>query len=251
MAHAMSEKPILREVRAAVFAAVCVVVAIIGHDAFSPGGIPLWLLAASAGILFVAVRPLTSRERGLPSILGAMATVQLGLHQAFATVQQHSATAATASATAGVTPATHKLPALGLWWCGPNAPAGIAKILTGYSPSALHAAGIATTGMSMPSAHRLPMAPMPMTPGMLTAHIVAALIAVWWLRHGEASAWSLARALATRVVHPMNQLAAAHVPWTPPKAARAAFSIPDRVGPGALIRFIVDRRGPPAFAAAL
>ena len=69
MADAMSEKPILREARAAVFAAVCVLVAVVGHDAFSPGGIPLWLPALSAGLLFGGVRPLTSRERDVLALM--------------------------------------------------------------------------------------------------------------------------------------------------------------------------------------
>jgi hypothetical protein len=259
MAHAMSEKPILREARAAVFAAVCVLVAVVGHDAFSPGGVPPWLLVLSAGLLFVAVRPLTSRERGLPSILGAMAGVQLALHQVFSLAQQHAATAGAMAmpGMSGSAPATsaggsHVLPALGTWWCGPKPPAGIENLLTAYSPTALHAAGIPVVHVSNLAVSSAGAAAHRMTPGMLAAHIVAALVAAWWLRHGEAAAWSLARALATRVTLPLgwlNRLATPTVPWTPPSSARAVFDVPDRPGPGVLLRFIVARRGPPAAAA--
>jgi hypothetical protein len=234
MASAMSEKPILREVRAAVFAAVCVLVGVVGHDAFSPGGIPVWLLAACAGFLFLFARPLTTRERGLPSIVAAMAVVQLGLHEVFAVAQHHSATTLAA-------PMRH-VPAVGTWWCGPKAPSGLGRILlSSYSASTLHSAGVSTDmGPSMSGSS--------MSSGMLAAHVVAALLAAWWLRRGEAAAWALTRTLAIRIVLPLRLLlvAAAAWAWTPPKAVRPEFLAPDRPGPGLLIRFTVARRGPPS-----
>ena len=263
MAHAMSEKPILREARAAVFATVCVLVGVVGHDALSlgtatsPGAVPVPILALCVGGLFLPVRFLTGRERGLPGILAALAVIQIGLHQVFAAAQQH---AAIASASASGMPG-RALPAIGSWWCGPQAPRGLNAMLVGYG---YPASGMRLTELtgdmismpSMPSMTSMPSMPsMPsmthsMGAGMLAAHIAAALVAAWWLRRGEAAAWTLARAITACLVVPLSRLAAAVVPWTPPKPVPAAFAAVDRPGPGLLIRFAVARRGPPRGSAA-
>lgn len=241
--HAMPQSPMnpmLREARAAVFAAVCVLVGAVGHDALSPGGIPAWALAASTVVLYLAVRPLTKRERGLPSIVGAMGVVQLALHAAFTSAQQHGASAMPDMQTAAAARA-HGLPPVGAWWCGPKAPAGMADMVM------YHAAG-------MPSA-----AAHSMTIGMFGWHVAAALAASWWLRRGEAAAWDLARALVVSVAEPLRLLGAALVAlatlatlaaWTPPHSAGPrALDTTDRLGPGRSIRFSLARRGPPVAVA--
>jgi hypothetical protein len=222
-----AESPILREARAAVFAALCVLVGAVGHDAFSPTDVPVWALAASAAVLFVAIRPLTKRERGLPSILAAMAVVQLGLHQAFSSAQHHGG-----SMQMQMTAMAHAdgLPPIGTWWCGPKAPAGMADMVM------YHAAG-----MQPPAVHS-------MTFGMLASHVAASLVASWWLRRGEAAVWALARSLSLLLTVPLRLLVTALVPWTPAKRVRTDFDTADRLGPGRLIRFAVARRGPPAGA---
>jgi hypothetical protein len=88
---------------------------------------------------------------------------------------------------------------------------------------------------------------------MWAAHIVAALVAAWWLRRGEAAVWSLAGTLGLALITPLVLLVAALVPWTPPgadAAGSAAATAAARIGPGRLLRFDLARRGPPAGVAA-
>lgn len=228
----MSENPILREGRAAVFAAVCVLVAAFGHSAFSPTDIPVWALVSCMAALYVAIRPLTKRERGLPAIVGAMAVVQVALHTAFDSAQRSASSMSDMQAASYVTRTRH-LPAAGAWWCGPHAPHGLGQAL-------YHAAGM--SGMNGPAAHS-------MTAGMWSAHIAAASVASWWLWRGESAAWELGRALVILLAVPLRLLTAVLLAWTPPKAAPAVVATAGRVGPGRLLGFSVGRRGPPAVAA--
>ena len=214
---AVAEMPTLRAGRAMVFAALCVLVGAVGHDAFSVGGIPVWALAAGGGATFLVVRPFTQRERGLPLILALMAAVQVGLHELFARAQRGSG-------------GTMRMatPPRGAWWCGHSEPPGVTQVMHNVAGAA-------------PSQHS-------MTTGMWAAHVVAALVAAWWLRRGEAAVWSLAGTLGLAIVAPLVQL----VPWTPPRHAATApvTAAPTRLGPGRLLRFELARRGPPMTAAA-
>ena len=221
MNAAETDQPTLREARAAVFAAVCVLVGAVGHDAFSASGIPAWALGCGAALAFLTARPLTRRERGLPTILAAMAVVQIALHELFASAQHHAASSMTMPTA---------LPPRGAWWCGHDEPSGLTQAM-------LHA-----TGMP-PSQHS-------MTAGMWAAHVASALIASWWLRRGEAAVWSLARALTLALIAPLVLLVASLIPWTPPRRVRAAFALDDRVRLGRVHISGVTRRGPPAMAAA-
>jgi hypothetical protein len=85
-----------------------------------------------------------------------------------------------------------------------------------------------------------------MTPHAVAAHVVAALVAAWWLRRGEAALWSLLR------------WAVAFVPglaaWWRDAPAPQTFRIARRPGRAAadaaplrqlLLRHAVSRRGPP------
>ncbi|MBW8803726.1 MAG: hypothetical protein JF587_07675 [Catenulisporales bacterium] len=219
--------PTLREARAAVFAAVCVLVGAVGHDAFSASAIPLWALFVGGMSTFLIVQPLTQRERGLPTILVLMGVVQIGLHYLFELAQQLSADA---------TPMHMAMapPPRGAWWCGHDEPSGVTQAM-------LHAAG-------MPPTHHT------MTAGMAISHIAAALVASWWLRRGEAAVWSLGRALALALITPLVLLVVTLVAgrWTPPRWAAAVTvgDTPHGIGPGRLLRFDLARRGPPMTAAA-
>lgn len=224
VADRTAEPPTLREARAAVFAAVCVLVGAVGHDAFSPSSIPLWALVLGGLVVFLTAQFFTQRERGLPTILVLMGTMQFGLHHLFVFAQKLASDAAPMPMAAGAP--------RGAWWCGHDEPSGVTQAM-------LHAAGMPPTQHTM-------------TAGMYLAHAAAALTAAWWLRRGEAAVWSLGRALALALVAPLVLLAAlvAGV-WTPPRrAAVVTFGAPDRLGPGRLLRFALARRGPPAAVAA-
>ena len=86
----------VRVLRAAVFAAVCVVLAAAGHTIASCAAVPLWTLGAGfLGALLVVV-PLAGRERSLPGIAALLAVGQTVLHTLFG-LGQHGTTASVAS----------------------------------------------------------------------------------------------------------------------------------------------------------
>ncbi|GAA1957880.1 hypothetical protein [Catenulispora subtropica] len=221
-AAAAAEAPTLREARAGVFAALCVLVAALGHDSFSASTIPLWALFVGGLSVFLLAQLFTRRERGLPTILLLMGGVQFGLHNLFGLAQRLAADS---------TPMPMAMGPRGAWWCGHDEPSGVTQAM-------LHAAGMP------PSQHT-------MTAGMWASHIVAAVVAAWWLRRGEAAVWALGRALALALITPLILLAAVLTPWTPPRrVAPVVGSVPDRLGPGRFLRFTLARRGPPVTAAA-
>ncbi|MEV5571532.1 MFS transporter [Spirillospora sp. NPDC052269] len=76
---------------------------------------------------------------------------------------------------------------------------------------------------------------------MTLAHTLAALIAAWWLRRGEAAAWSLARRIAAAARPPRPMLPDVTVP------ARTIVRPAARILPArtASLRHSVSRRGPP------
>ena len=87
----------LRILRAAVFAAVCVVLAAAGHGLASCATVPPWTLGAGfLGVFAVAAAP-AGRERSLPGIAGFLAVGQIVLHTLFG-LGQHSGAAMTAKA---------------------------------------------------------------------------------------------------------------------------------------------------------
>ncbi|WP_037959586.1 hypothetical protein [Streptomyces violens] len=80
-------RPPFRAVRAALFAAVCVVLAAAGHAAMSGAAIPPGVLAAALAAVGAAAWLAAGRQRGLPAITGGVLTVQAALHLAFAAAQ--------------------------------------------------------------------------------------------------------------------------------------------------------------------
>src|SRR5262249_52488008 len=141
-----AEPPTLREARAAVFTALCVLVGALGHDAFSASTIPLWAVFVGGLSVFLLAQLFTKRERGLPTILLLMGVVQFGLHHLFALAQRRAANA---------TPMPMAMGPRGAWWCGHDEPSGVTQAM-------LHAAGMP------PSQHT-------MTAGMWAAHVTAAV----------------------------------------------------------------------------
>lgn len=219
---ATTEPPTLREARALVFAAVCVLVGAVGHDAFSVSAIPVWALLVGGLAVFLLAQVFTRRERGLPVILLLMGAVQFGLHHLFGFAQKLTAEAA---------PMPMAAPPRGSWWCGHDEPSGVAQAM-------LNVAGMPPTQHTM-------------TGGMYAAHVVAALGAAWWLRRGEAAVWASGRALALALITPLVLLVAVVGLWTPPRRLAVVVGAGlERVGPGRLLRFEVARRGPPVVGAA-
>ncbi|MGW3442036.1 hypothetical protein [Streptomyces sp. NPDC001076] len=82
----------LRLLRAAVFAALCVVLAAAGHTLASCATVPLWTLGAGFLGTLALVAPLTGRARSLPGIVALLAVVQTVLHTLFG-LGQHAGSA--------------------------------------------------------------------------------------------------------------------------------------------------------------
>ncbi|MER7184971.1 hypothetical protein ABT404_36830, partial [Streptomyces hyaluromycini] len=164
----MNASPAVRSLRAAVFAAVCVLLAAAGHGLAMGDMPPLWADAAGFVAVFALVRALAGRERGLPEIGIGMLLTQAGLHFGF-----DAARAATPAPGPAVTMTPMRIHG--------HAMAGMAGMGGGAGMAQLH-----------PHVHVL-------TAHATVAHVVAALVASWWLRRGEAALWSLLRRTAALV----------------------------------------------------
>jgi hypothetical protein len=89
----MKASPAVRGLRAAVFAALCVLLATGAHVLGTGGAPAVWVQGAGFVPVFAAAFLLGGRERRLPSIGGGTFTAQGGLHLAFDTARPHTVTA--------------------------------------------------------------------------------------------------------------------------------------------------------------
>lgn len=273
----------LRLLRAAVFAAVCVVLAAAGHTLASCATVPLWTLVVGFLGSLVLVAPLAGRARSLPGIAALLALGQTLLHTLFGLGQHGMAgMPGTASGSmAGLGPSgpmaamnhAHAPSDATLveraahYVCGGTgaaiSPARAYRILvdahlySGPAPSAAqHPADAPATGGA--AASLLPSLP------MLLGHVLAALAAGWLLRRGnlallrliELSAHGVAEGALVRSLRGALALVCAlcaglpAVPGTGPRFARTADSTPLTPPTTALLHTVI-RRGPPAAALAL
>ncbi|MFE9707052.1 hypothetical protein [Streptomyces sp. NPDC005930] len=264
----------LRILRAAVFAAVCVVLAAAGHTLASCATVPLWSLGAGfLGAVLVAV-PLAGRLRSLAGIAMLLAVGQTALHTLFG-LGQHGTTMAADPAPAsgggaGALSDASLVQQAARLVCGTTAaaisPAQAQRILTDAripsdaSTGAAHhpADALSTAGAS---ASLLPSLP------MLLGHVLAALAAGWLLRRGDLalarlvelsahSAHSMAEAAFVRALRAaLSLVRALHAglagaPGTGPRPPRPALWMAPRPRTTALQHTVV-RRGPPTDAFAL
>jgi hypothetical protein len=248
----------LRILRAAVFAAVCVVLAGAGHALASCDGIPLWTLGAGfLGVAAVAA-PFAGRVRSLPGIAVLLAAGQTVLHTLFG-LGQHGTAAVTSSVPAGPSDAALIQQAARLV-CGTTAaaisPAQAHKILTDariQPPTGAHTHLPADAGASASLWPSLP---------MLLGHVLAAIAAGWLLRHGDLALLRLTELSAQGVAEGalMRSLRAAlalvralraGLPGAPEACPRPVHAV--RPAPAmprtTALQHTVIRRGPPAATA--
>ncbi|WP_078491852.1 hypothetical protein [Streptomyces yerevanensis] len=253
----------LRVPRAAMFAAVCVVLAGAGHAVASCESIPLWSLGTGFLAVFAVAVPLAGRERSLPGIAALMAVGQTVLHTLFG-LGQHGTAAETGNMDASLVARAARLV------CGTSvaaiSPAQAQRILanagitpgtgagasTGSGQSGHHHAADAITAAADPSVSLLPSLP------MLLGHVLAGLAAGWLLRHGDIALRRLmrlsahgegpVRALRRALALVRAQLAG--LPGTPEAAPCAPRAT--QLGPPAprttVLHHSVIRRGPPSDA---
>ncbi|MFI5799649.1 hypothetical protein [Streptomyces sp. NPDC051677] len=207
----------LRLLRAAVFAAVCVVLAAAGHTMASCATVPPWTLGAGFLGALAVVLPLAGRTRSLPGIAALLALGQTVLHTLLG-LGQHTATATTTAGSGALSASDATLvERAARLVCGASAaaisPAQAQKLLVDarlYRPQgAGSGAGADMSGMrgmsgagsmsgtggmsGMGSAHHpadalstagSSMSLLPSVP-MLLGHLLAAVAAGWLLRRGD------------------------------------------------------------------
>ncbi|MHC3471255.1 hypothetical protein ACYF6T_21520 [Streptomyces sp. 7R007] len=272
----------VRILRAAVFAAVCVVLAAAGHTLASCATVPLWTLGAGFLGTALVVVPLAGRARSLPGIAALLALGQTVLHTLFGLGQETSASAAmsmpsmssmssmpmssmpSVSSLRSVSDAALVERAARLV-CGTTAaaisPAQARRILadarlpvstgTGMDMSSMHHTADATGA----SASLLPSLP------MLLGHVLAAVAAGWLLRRGDLALLRLVELSRTegapgrslRAALALVRALRAGLPYAPeaaPRPPRTALLAPPKPRTTALQHSVI-RRGPPAAAPAL
>lgn len=245
----------LRAARAAVFAAVCVVLSAAGHAFMTSAPLPTWTVAAGFAGVFVIAYALAGRERSWAGIAALLAVGQVGLHTLFSFGMAASATPMAGHQSGGA-----PLSILDRLLCGSRDASGHITLPPGWSARDI----VASAGLDPDAVGALP------TPaadtahgsgpmlfdgglGMLAAHLVAAVAAAWWLRRGEAALFGVLTRLHSAAVAPLRAVLAllfgtvpaGRVP-SPVRRARRTASMPR----AAHLRHDVVRRGPPAFATA-
>ncbi|MFC8344129.1 hypothetical protein [Streptomyces sp. NPDC057280] len=227
-----------RTVRAAVFAAVCVLLAALGHVLMSGRHVPAWALACGTLLTGAAAWGLAGRERGLPTVVGLAVAAQTALHEGFSLAQPRAAEP------------------------GMTGVAG-AGDMGAMDMGALHTSAGHMGPMHMGSAHigSMPMDSMDLMDlahmgaghtgagssslGMLAAHLLAALLCGMWLAYGERAAFRLLRAVAGWLAAPLRLLLALPTPAHRPRTGRPRRRS-ERAPRLLLLSHAITTRGPPA-----
>ncbi|MFG2651938.1 hypothetical protein [Streptomyces sp. NPDC048436] len=243
-----------RAVRAAVFAAVCVLLAALGHVLMSGTQVPGWALGAGAVGVGGAAWALAGRERGLPLVVAVAVAAQAALHSGFSLAQAAFSSAGGASLLQRWV--RHML-------CATQAESGSTGSGQGSAMSAS-----APASQAMPDMTSMPSSPGPMgamehmehvahaggggghdmggmsPTGMLAAHLLAALLCGLWLAHGERAAFRVARAFAGWLVAPLRVPLALPAPAHRPRVRPSRHRSAGRPRQFLLVHAITSR-GPP------
>jgi hypothetical protein len=194
-----------------VFAAVCVLLAALGHVLMSGADVPGWTLAAGLVVTGCAGWCLAGRERGLPLIVAVVVGAQTALHSAFSLAQP--------------TPAAQDMGRMHM------------ESMHMSGMDSIDAAPMGTSSGVDALSFLVPF-------GMYAAHLLAALLTGLWLAYGERAAFRILRAVAARLVAPLRLLLA--LPATPhrprlrvrrPRSQRAPRLL--------LLVHAISHRGPP------
>ncbi|MCX5368794.1 hypothetical protein [Streptomyces sp. NBC_00103] len=215
-----------RTLRAALFAAVCVLLAALGHVMMSGAEVPAWALAEGVAVTGIAGWCLAGRERGLPLIVTVVVAAQTALHSAFSLAGPESGAAASAGMGA--------MGAMGMDSMDMGHMDHVSHI--GHMSHMSHMGEGAGQGGSSSF-------------GMLAAHLLAALLCGLWLAHGEKAAFRILRAVAGRLAAPLRLLLA--VPVTPDRPrVRFRRRRSARAPRLLLLTHAITTRGPPLGTAA-
>ncbi|MEU7137239.1 hypothetical protein [Streptomyces sp. NPDC046261] len=221
------------------FAAVCVLLAALGHAVMSQATVPWWAIAVALSTTGACAWFLAGRERGPLLITLATVGAQTGLHSFFTLAQNVAQNAAreAAHAAGGV---VVDLGALGSSaMCGGTGHAmggGGPAAMDGSMPPMDHAMG------GMHGGHG--------ALGMWSAHILVAVICGAWLSGGEQAAFRLGRTIGARLRAPLLFLFHDVPVRTGPPRVRARLDRADQRLRQLLYAHVLATRGPPARVAA-
>ncbi|MET8471829.1 hypothetical protein ABZY90_25730 [Streptomyces sp. NPDC006422] len=206
--------------RAAVFAAVCVLLTSLGHALMSGDTVPWWALGGGFVVAGGAAYGVGGRERGLLPVVGLAVASQAVLHVFFSWTQGvgHSVNSAESLGTAGM----------------PTTPA------MEHSSHAMHG----MHGMADTSATDMSVGGMSGT-GMLLAHLLAAVLSGLWLAYGEQAAFRIARCAARHLLAPLNLPLRLPTPVHRPRI-HVRRTRDDRTPRVLLLADTITSRGPPA-----
>ncbi|MET9849306.1 hypothetical protein [Streptomyces ossamyceticus] len=235
-----------RTVRAAMFAAVCVLLAALGHVTMSGSPVPWWAMGAAAAATGGVGWCLAGRERGLPLIVSLVLAAQTALHSGFS-LAQPAHPAGTDGPVAGGS--ADRGAAGGGSAGGGSAGEGFGGASamdmgsahmdhTGHMGAAGHLGHADHTGYLMDG-------PFTASSGMLAAHLLAALLCGLWLAYGERAAFGLLRAVAGWLAAPLRMALALAVPPSRPRP-QVRRDRSDRSPRRLLLVHALTSRGPPA-----
>jgi len=253
-----AESP-LRAVRAALFAAICVLLALIGHMSMSDAPIPWWAPTVAFGVLAGAAWAAAARERGLIAIGTGVLIAQGALHSLF------TVTASITPAAGGPTSDQIEAQWLRLLLCNDDVIAlnerqwSAARLLESMrldpalalKPPSSHgthamAGGHDMGAMSAGQGHGMSHMPLHGDTGMLLLHLLAALGCALWLRRGEKAVFGLVRLFAARASGLVTLLrAAVGAPRVPTAAPHACTFVRATLTPPRWAHRPLMRRGPP------
>ncbi|WP_190344346.1 hypothetical protein [Streptomyces venezuelae] len=257
-----------RFVRAAMFAAVCVLLAAVGHVLMSGTELPWWALLPALAGTAGAAWALAGGERGLATVTAATVVVQAVLHSLFSLAQslvQPSLPTGTSFArqwaaylTCGpgdqsdlsAEEALRIVDAAGLGGLVSQPPPGTTgQALGGH---AMHHMGASPSGLMPPgTGHDMAsMASMSAT-GMLAAHLLAAVLCGLWLAYAEQAFFRFTRVLAGWLTAPLRVLFAVLVPVANHQAPRPVRDFGVRRPRRLLLVHAITSRGPPTGTAVL
>ncbi|MER6093973.1 hypothetical protein [Streptomyces bluensis] len=231
-----------RTLRAAVFAAVCVLLASLGHVMMSGTAVPWWAMAAGTAVTGGTAWLLAVRERGPVLVGSCVVAAQAVLHVSFSLAQ-----AVVGPESSGGRSLVQQW--LGYLLCGsPSGPGTEHDAMPTSMASMDHAMGAMHSMGSMDHmgvAHSLGhgMGGMSST-GMLAAHLLAALLCGLWLAHGERAAFRILRALAGWLVAPLRLILRLPAPPHRPRV-RARRGRSNRKLRRLLLTHAITSRGPP------
>ncbi|WP_327356593.1 hypothetical protein [Streptomyces sp. NBC_01304] len=216
MTHARSP---MRALRAALFAAVCVTLAAVGHSSMSAHDIPTPALLGSFGVTGPLAWLAGGRRRGVWTIGAGLLGVQGALHLMFAGAMGHGSSGGPGHDHAAM-----------------DMPMSDAAAMPGSEPTSM------PMPMSMPMADEASL--LHSSLGMLAAHLLAALVCALWLARGERAFFQLLRALGALAFTPLRLL---HAVVEPPAAPRQGPPPRRRQARPrtAELAHAVSRRGPP------